>query len=77
MAPVWANLPQTPQAAEYCAAAAALQLVGPRAKVHSDCSNVVRDMIAPYAAATSGRRMYAGITREARLAPNSEALEHS
>ena len=73
-APVWANLPQTPQASEYCAAAAAIELIGPQAVVHSDCSNVVRDMKAPFAVGTSARKVYAGVTRGARTSLNFPRL---
>ena len=73
-APVWAHLPQTPQASEYCAVAGAVQLAGPNAVIHSDCSNVVRDMTLPYAAGTASRKMYAGITRDARTNERFGAL---
>eukprot|EP00974_Lingulodinium_polyedra_P003834 360216-Lingulodinium_polyedra.AAC.1 len=35
--PVWASLPQTPQAAEHCAFAAAAQVAVGRCRVHADC----------------------------------------
>ena len=40
--PVWASLPQTPQAAEHVAYAALAELLGEPAMVHSDCASVVR-----------------------------------
>ena len=41
--PVWASLPQTPQAAEFSARAAATQRANGPLWLIGDCSNVVRD----------------------------------
>ena len=41
--PVWAGLPQTPQAAEYVAFAAMGQCVRGPTVAHGDCTNVVQD----------------------------------
>ena len=65
-APVWAHLPQTPQAAEYCAYAAAAELAAHGTCVYGDCANVVRDANGPAAAAFSARKAYAGVTRAGR-----------
>ncbi len=65
--PVPQPLPQTPQAAEYCTVALIQRFAHPSkpADVASDCSNVVRDLCAPPKDALSGRRVYAGLLREA------------
>ncbi len=68
-APIWAHLPQSPQAAEYCALAAACELIGGEATIFGDCANVIRDAQLPPVQATAPRKLYAGITRVARAAP--------
>ena len=65
-APIWAHLPQSPQAAEYCAMAAACELIGGDAIVFGDCANVIRDAQLPPEQALAPRKLYAGITRAAR-----------
>eukprot|EP00973_Karenia_brevis_P015846 2169134-Karenia_brevis.AAC.1 len=40
--PVWSSLPQTAQAAEHCARAAAVQLLVGPTRLIGDCKNVVR-----------------------------------
>ena len=62
--PVWAGLPQTPQAAEYCAYAAALQFLNGPAVLHGDCLNVVRDANRPLREALDRNRPHAGILKD-------------
>ena len=59
--PVWRSLPQTPQVAEFCAYAAAVQLVAGKAVIFDDCSNVVRTAKLGIRQALSGRSPHAGI----------------
>ncbi len=67
--PVYAPLPQTPQAAEHLAAAFAYRAVGHGvadggATIGTDCSGVIRVIHGGTPAMTSRRRMYAGLLRE-------------
>ena len=64
--PIWAHLPQSPQAAEYCALAAACELIGGEATIFGDCANVIRDAQLPSGLAVAPRKLYAGIIRSAR-----------
>ncbi len=61
--PLWKELPQTPQAAEYAAYAVATQYLGGPSTMHGDCENVVRDASAGPKAQLSARKRYAGIMR--------------
>jgi hypothetical protein len=65
--PIPRPLPQTPQAAEYGALALVKQCSHPAlgASVASDCANVVRDVGGKPRAALIGRRVYAGVLRDA------------
>ena len=65
MGPVWAGLPQTPQAAEHCAHAAAVQLLGGASYFFQDCSAVVMAS-GDSTAALHPRKKYAGISRSER-----------
>ena len=62
--PVWRDLPQTPQAGEYCAYAAATHFILGMAKVYGDCLDVVRDAQGPLSSAVQGNRPHAGIMRD-------------
>jgi hypothetical protein len=62
--PVWAPLPQTSQAAEFCAAGAAFQVAGGPFRLVSDSASVVKALGAPIADQLSARRVYAGILRD-------------
>ncbi len=61
--PVWAPLPQTPQAAEYLAPVAPLKHVASHTVIVSDCLNVVRDFGRRERAAASARTRYAGLLK--------------
>ena len=61
--PVWRSLPQTPQVAEFCAYAAATQILAGPSTLHSDCSNVVKAANMGLHAALSWRRPNAGIVK--------------
>ena len=61
--PVWRPLPQTPQAAEFCAYAAATELLLGPSTLYDDCSNVVAAAKKPVAEALSWRRPNAGIIK--------------
>ncbi len=73
--PVWAPLPQTPQAAEYLAPVAPMANIGCRSTVVSDCLNVVRDFGRLRAAALSGSRKYAGLLKHVLGAEAGKAVE--
>ena len=66
MRPVWQPLPQTPQAAEHCALAIAMEMAGEGAKAYSDCENVVQ-AYANTSKAMGASRPYAGIVRHALI----------
>ncbi len=72
--PLWRELPQTPQAAEYAAYAVATQYLGGPSALYGDCENVVRDAAAGPATQLSARRRYAGIMRYTHS--NPEQLRH-
>ncbi len=61
--PLWRELPQTPQAAEYSAYAVATQYLGGPSTLHGDCENVVRDAAAKPKVQLRASRRYAGIMR--------------
>ncbi len=73
--PVWAPLPQTPQAAEYLAPVAPMANIGCRSAVVSDCLNVVRDFGRLRTAAFSGNRKYAGLLKHVLGAEAGKAVE--
>ena len=62
--PLWRSLPQTPQAAEYVALAAATQMVTGRSKIFCDCKNVVDDAQDLRGGARNGKKQHAGILRD-------------
>ena len=62
--PLWRSLPQTPQAAEYVALAAAVQLITGKSKIFCDCKNVVNDAQDIRSGARNGKKQYAGILRD-------------
>jgi len=61
--PVWAPLPQTPQAAEYCGMAAVAQLITRIARVYGDCLGVVNLANAPARVQLSPKLLYSGAFR--------------
>ncbi len=61
--PVWAPLPQSPQAAEYLAPIAPLRHIACATTMVSDCLNVVRDFGRRSRAATSAKVRYAGLLK--------------
>jgi hypothetical protein len=61
--PVWRSLPQTPQAAEFCAYAAAPQLLLGPSTSYGDCSNVISAANMDVQRALSWRRPHAGIIK--------------
>ena len=63
--PVWAPIPQTPQSAEHCAYAAALQLADEHAIIVSDCKRVVAAAALPLSKRLSPNRFHAGMLRSA------------
>jgi len=73
--PVWAPLPQTPQASEYCALVAANQLVARRARVHGDCLGVVNGANAPQAKRLSHKLLYAGAFRACLMTEGPKHIE--
>ena len=67
--PVCAPLPQTSQAAEFVAFAAAVRLAAGPTSIFEDCSNVIRAAHADAAQTLSERRPHAGIMKDARAEP--------
>ena len=65
---VWGGLPQSSQAAEYCARASVVQVVSANATLFGDCANVVRDGQQSFKAQTHYDRMFAGPNRFATKA---------
>jgi len=59
--PVWWTLPQSPQSAEFVAAAAGANFFGPPIKLVGDCANVLRELRKTDDEQLDGRRMYAGV----------------
>ncbi len=72
--PVWAPLPQTPQAAEYLAPVAPLRNVASETVIVSDCLNVVRDFDRRSRIATSAKARYAGLLKHALGTEMKEAI---
>ncbi len=67
--PVWRQLPQTPQAAEYVGLAVPFQHLSGHAVVASDCANAVRDFRRPFTAAMRPNRVYAGVVKDSWAQP--------
>jgi len=61
--PVWDPLPQTPQAAEYCALASVPQVITGNAHVYGDCLGVVNLANAPIKSQLSPSLLYSGAFR--------------
>ena len=59
--PIWRSLPQTPQAAEYVALAAAAQLATGSSRICCDCQNVVNDAKDVRGGARDGKKHHVGI----------------
>ena len=59
-------LPQTAQAAEYCAAACASQVLQNESVMYGDCENVMRSWHEDRETCTQARRMYGGLTGECK-----------
>ena len=69
--PVWRQLPQTSQAAEYVVGAATYRLAKEKVIVYSDCANVVRDNCQPVPRSALG--MYGAVVRDKLKYPESAA----
>ncbi len=67
--PLWRELPQTPQAAEYSAFAVATQYLGGPSVLHGDCENVLRDANAAPGAQLNARKRFAGVMRHTHSDP--------
>jgi exonuclease III len=65
--PVWATLPQTSPAAEFCAMAALAQVAGPCTTAHSDFSGVVSSFAKHPEEVLHQSSVFAGIHRSARI----------
>ena len=75
---VWAPLPQSSQAAEFVACAAAHQIATDKAQVISDCLNVVREYRADRYPLQSIAKVYASILKDTRMhAQNACNIEGS
>ncbi len=72
--PLWEGLPQTPQAAEYVAYAAAVQYVFGPTTIFGDCSNVIRQAKAAPSARIATSRRYSGIIRDTLRYPQRLSL---
>ena len=73
--PVWAPLPQTPQAAEFCALAAVAQVLTERARIYGDCWGVVKLANAPLRCQLSPKVLYAGAFRDMMSLPQAQLID--
>ena len=65
--PVWSSFPQTAQAAEHCARAAAVQVLTGPARLFGDSRNIVKHAQRPLNVACHNSRMHAAASRVAGL----------
>ncbi len=72
--PLWASLPQTSQAAEYAAYAAAPQILCGESTIYGDCKGVLDHAARGGHARFDGRRRYAGVMLSMNRCP--EGLAH-
>ncbi len=72
--PLWRSLPQTPQAAECVAYAAAVQFVAGASVFYGDCANVVRQAGAAPRKVCAPTARYSGVMRDTQRVP--ERLGH-
>ncbi len=68
--PLWRQLPQTPQAAEFAAYAAAVQFLGGPSRFFGDCLNVIRQAGAAPRRRVAPHFRYSGILRDTLKDPN-------
>ncbi len=67
--PLWRDLPQTPQAAEYVAYAAAVQFVAGPSRFYGDCANVIRQAGAAPSKVCAPTARYSSVLRDAQRLP--------
>ncbi len=67
--PLWRSLPQTPQAAEYVAYAAAVQFVAGASIFYGDCANVIRQAGAVPKKVCTPTARYSGVMRDTQRVP--------
>ena len=73
--PVWAPLPQTSQAAEFCAYAVATELINGPSILYDDCSNVVAAASQGLDRALGWRRPHAGIMKWTLKQPGLKLIQ--
>ncbi len=75
--PLWHDLPQSPQAAEFVAYAAAVQYMAGPSTVFGDCANVIRQATASPRARIAPTRKYSGVMRDMLKYPHRLAHQES
>ncbi len=75
--PLWKDLPQTPQAAEFVAYAAAVQYMAGPSTVFGDCANVIKQATASPSARIAPMKRYSGVMRDLLKYPHRIAHQEA